>query len=266
MGVAVCLAVVGGAALGLSGGAKFSWAEQLPLVSAAAPDLAPVDVQVPVLMYHYIRVNPDPADPTSVELSVAPEAFQAQVDWLADHGYHTVTLRRLLEARRDGERLPLKPVVLTFDDGYADAFTEAAATLGRAGMVGTAFVITGNVGQPGYVTADQLRLMREAGWEIALHTMTHPDLTRVSPERLTLEIEGGAQGLELLSGERPVTFAYPYGIYNRQSMAAVQAAGFLGAVTTRSAYSTVADPTPEIPRLTVHGAASLEQFAALFEG
>src|SRR5260221_3090993 len=80
--------------------------------------------QVPVLMYHYIRVNPDPNDKVGFNLSVTPWDFSAQLDWLAQHGYHSITLDDLGANLFYHIKLPPKPVVLTFDDGYRDFYTD----------------------------------------------------------------------------------------------------------------------------------------------
>ena len=80
-------------------------------------------------MYHYIRVNPDPYDRLGFALSVTPSDFAAQMDWLAANGYHTVTMQDLVQYLSGVHGLPSKPIVLTFDDGYADFYTTALPIL-----------------------------------------------------------------------------------------------------------------------------------------
>src|SRR5581483_3240766 len=82
-------------------------------------------IHVPILMYHYIRVNPNPADRLGFDLSVTPEDFNSQMDWLAGHGYHPIDFNDL-RAYFAGQRpLPERPVIVTLDDGYRDLYTTA---------------------------------------------------------------------------------------------------------------------------------------------
>ena len=87
----------------------------------------PGTASVPVLMYHVIA-PPLPNAPYR-DLYVQPTDFRGQVAWLAEHGYHAVTLRRVYDFWTGKEALPRKPVVLTFDDGYRSDFTVALPTL-----------------------------------------------------------------------------------------------------------------------------------------
>src|SRR5437867_11375086 len=88
-----------------------------PALTAMIPPGRPV-VRVPILMYHYIRVNPNPGDRVGFRLSVTPADFEAQVTWLAANGYHAVDLQDLERYLAGARSLPSRPVVLTFDDGY----------------------------------------------------------------------------------------------------------------------------------------------------
>src|SRR5262249_48520329 len=81
---------------------------------------SPPTVRVPILMYHYVRISPNPSDRLGFNLSVTPADFSRQMDWLAANGYHPIDfddLRGYLLGRED---LPSRPVILTFDDGYRD--------------------------------------------------------------------------------------------------------------------------------------------------
>src|SRR5712691_6957851 len=101
---------------------------------ALAP--GPTSINVPILTYHYIRVNPDRYDRMGFALSVTPSDFAAQTDWLAQNGYHTITTEDLYTYLNGYGGLPSKPVILTFDDGYADFYTTALPILRSHGFVG----------------------------------------------------------------------------------------------------------------------------------
>jgi peptidoglycan/xylan/chitin deacetylase (PgdA/CDA1 family) len=225
--------------------------ERVPVVGERA--------RVPILMYHYIRVAPNPADRIGVDLSVAPEMFVAQMDYLQREGYQTVTLAQLRRAIRGEEGLPPRPVVLTFDDGYEDFYHVAWPVLREHGFSSTLFVVTGLVGQPGYVTRAMVRELSDSGLvEIGSHTVSHPDLTTVSPDRLQREVRLSKRHLEEWT-EQPVTsFCYPAGRSHAGVVAAVRAAGYDVAVTTRSGSDHAAATALEWQRQRLSGPGSVE--------
>src|SRR5206468_1637418 len=100
-------------------------------------------LRIPILLYHYISANPDaPADVVRTRLSVPPDAFAAQLAYLARAGYTTITLDDLVAILHDGAAPPPKPVVLTFDDGYADFYANAYPLLTQYGDKATIYVIS----------------------------------------------------------------------------------------------------------------------------
>src|SRR5262245_20632003 len=107
-------------------------------------------LHVPILMYHYISANPRaPADPLRTRLSVPPAQFAQQLAYLHRAGYTTITLDDLVDALHLHATLPSKPVILTFDDGYQDFYTNAYPLLRRYRDKATIYIITRNVGTPG---------------------------------------------------------------------------------------------------------------------
>ncbi len=233
-----------------------------PAAGAGAPGRAGGQ-RVPVLMYHYIRVNPNPNDRLGFSLSVTPNAFAQQMAWLEDRGYHTVTLHQLAAAWRGEAELPDKPIVITLDDGYLDAYTAAFPELRTHGFAATAFIISTFVGRGGYMATEHLQELQAAGWEIASHTRTHPDVSRLSGARLAQEMEGAANELTEMTGQAPTTFAYPSGRFGNEAMAALRRLGYEAAVTTRYGLANPdADPLL-LSRLRVAGGISLGSFAAL---
>jgi Polysaccharide deacetylase len=99
-------------------------------------------VAIPILMYHRINVPAPGSPPMTRRLTVHPAEFARQMRWLRRHGYHTVTQRQLFGALLRGRPLGRRPIMITFDDGYRDAFYRAAPVLSRLGLRGTAYVIT----------------------------------------------------------------------------------------------------------------------------
>jgi len=213
-----------------------------PSIDASSEAATPTDVpsevavrpgvNVPILLYHYIRVNPRPWDRVGFHLSVTPQHFAEQMQLLHDVNAHTVTLTAVLSALSGGPPLPPRSVVLTFDDGYADFATTAAPIMADLGLQGTAFVVSGFVGRPGYMSADQVRQVVAMGATIGAHTVHHWGLARLSPATARAEITDSRQQLAAITGMLPDDFAYPYGNFDTAVVQLVQEAGFRDAVST----------------------------------
>jgi peptidoglycan/xylan/chitin deacetylase (PgdA/CDA1 family) len=214
---------------------------------------------VPILMYHYIRRSPDRA---GVGLSVLPEAFVAQMNYLKDNGYNTITMRDLDRALLSEGSLPPKPVALTFDDGYVDFETVAAPTLRDLGMTATNYVPTMLVGRNNYMSWSQIEELDAEGFEIAAHSQFHVDVSKVSAARAAIEIFGAKSDLENHLGHEVVDWAYPYGGFSYRTVQLVNNAGYWSGVSTRQGGWHDLQQMPLMPRVRVDGRESLAQFAA----
>jgi peptidoglycan/xylan/chitin deacetylase (PgdA/CDA1 family) len=189
-------------------------------------------ISVPILMYHYIRYYGGD-DPVLTDLSVTPEELRQQMDWLAANSYHPVDFRDLRAYLAGQRALPSRPVVLTFDDGYADFYTTAYPILAEHGFRAVSYVVSGFVGNPGYMSATQIVSLDREGVEIASHTMSHVDLTRSSPDELVQQLQQPKAYLQSLLGHPVVDFCYPSGRFNAEVVQAVAAAGYQTATTTQ---------------------------------
>lgn len=189
-------------------------------------------VNVPIIYYHYIRSYNNPHDKLGEQLSVAPSAFQAQMDWMRVAGVHPVTLAQVMAAVTGGLPLPSHPVVLTFDDGHNDFATRAVPILMREGFVATAFVVPGFLGQPSYMTDQQVVQVAQDGMVIGAHTMHHVDLNADSEQLARIEIDASRTVLQQLTGQPVNDFAYPYGDYDSTVVSLVAEDGFRDAVAT----------------------------------
>jgi peptidoglycan/xylan/chitin deacetylase (PgdA/CDA1 family) len=219
-------------------------------------------VRVPILMYHYIRVNPDPADRLGFNLSVTPTDFAAQMDWLAANSYHPIDLDDLRGYLLGGVGLPDRPIVLTFDDGYRDLYTTAYPVLRAHHFKAVAYIVSGFVNSPVNVTTDQLLEMDANGIEIGAHTVGHVDLTKLGGANLWHEIYDSKVSLEALLGHPVLDFCYPSGRFNDGVERAVQAAGFLTATTTQPGFVHSAGDRFTWTRVRVSGGESIGQLAA----
>ena len=182
-------------------------------------------------MYHHVGLLPPNPDIFRKDLTVSPELFERTLAQLDEREVQTVTMADLMEHLAGGPELPKRSAILTFDDGYDDVYEYAFRALQKHGMVGTFFVTTDFVEQPGYLTWDQIKEMADAGMEIAAHSNNHADFTQIRPAELKRQLVEPKAILEDHLGQ-PVRFmAYPAGKYNAAVMAATRAAGYEAAVT-----------------------------------
>src|SRR5437868_8056029 len=164
---------------------------------------------VPILMYHSVGGDSD-------LLTVKPEELDAQLDYLQSSGFNTVTLREVIDAHNGG-KLPPKPVVLTFDDGYVDAATEALPRLVQRGQKATFFIISGFCAQDAstrvtqwqrqFLTWPEVRAMDAAGMEIGSHTVRHLRLSPLSRDDLRAEVTDSRAALQRSLGKPVEVFA-----------------------------------------------------------
>lgn len=219
---------------------------------------------VPILVYHYILdVRPNPSNVLLYNLSISPRLFAEQMAMLHVEGATPISLAMLLDALNGRRSLPPHPVVLTFDDGYADFATAAEPVLLKYGFVGTDFVVSGFVGHSGYMSAAQVKQMDADGMVIGSHTVHHVDLATVAPAVAQAEIDGGKAALERLLGHPVLDFAYPYGGFDSTVEQLVRSAGFRDAVTTNGGDVQTLGDAFALLRAHMGGAPSLDTFARL---
>jgi peptidoglycan/xylan/chitin deacetylase (PgdA/CDA1 family) len=187
---------------------------------------------IPILMYHYIRAVDKNADPVGFRLSVTPQRFAEQMQWLADNHYTPIRMDALAGCLRAEITCPRKPVALTFDDGYADAATEALPILKRYGFTATFYIIVDFVGKPGFLSWKQVQQLHRNGMEIGSHTLSHDDLTGLNPQQAQREIARSKLLLEQRLGAPIRSFSYPAGSYSPLHVGMARRAGYTNAVTT----------------------------------
>jgi peptidoglycan/xylan/chitin deacetylase (PgdA/CDA1 family) len=164
---------------------------------------------------------------------------------------------------RNNTPLPNKPIAITFDDGYADAYTAALPILARYHMTATFYIVTGFVDRPRYVTWDQVVSLDRLGMEIASHTVHHEGLTVLGGLKRQTELVDSRTELERRLGHPVLDFCYPGGQIDPPSEIAVARAGYLSATTTAYGRAEVGTDALRLPRIRVSGGESLATFAEL---
>ncbi len=224
-------------------------------------------LKVPILMYHYVSEPPPNADIYRVDLSVSPDSFRQQMNYLKENGYTPIDFYELSTAIVAHTELPEKPVLLTFDDGYLDNYTEAYPILQEHGFKGNFFVVTEfvDLGREGYMTWEMIEEMARNGQRIESHSRTHPDLSTKSRDSLIWEILGSQETLAAHIGYRPRYFCYPGGTYNAETIQVLQELDFWGAVTTANGSWHGFDDRFEWRRVRIRNSTSMQEFARLVD-
>ena len=215
-----------------------------------------------MLMYHYVSVPPPDADIFRLDLSVTPQAFEEQMAYLASSGYHTVRVADVVAHLANGTPLPNKPIVLTFDDGYADIYESVFPILKKYRMTATFYVITQFTEdrKAGYVTWEQLREMANAGMEIGSHSLDHSDLRNRTTAFLNNQMMGSKRLIESRLGIIVRTFSYPAGKYDTRALTVARTSGYLGAVTEIQGVQQSESDLFEMRRVRVRGSYSLTDY------
>jgi peptidoglycan/xylan/chitin deacetylase (PgdA/CDA1 family) len=213
----------------------------------------PGSATVPVLMYHVI--NPPPAGAPFPGLYVPSDEFAAQMQALKAAGWHAVTMDQLEAYWTRG--VPLgqgRPIVLTFDNGYASQYENALPVLKRLGWVGDENIqLSGLPPSQGGLTDAQVRGLIADGWELDTQGISHADLITLDAAQLKYQVATARQTLQKRYGVPVNWFCYPSGHYDATVIAAVKAAGFVGSTTVIPGWATPSEDPYRLPRLRVLG-------------
>jgi peptidoglycan/xylan/chitin deacetylase (PgdA/CDA1 family) len=186
------------------------------------PDVAALaDVHVPILTYHLTR---------------GADLFRSQLLGLIEGGLVPVSFEQVVAAVEGWAEVPAKAFVVSFDDGWSAQLDDALQVLEELRIPSIFFVLPGfHRYQQGHMSVSDFRVLRAAGATVASHTLNHADLTDLIRGNI-----GAAQAEVVESREQLESavdgvdfFAYPLGIFDRDSRRLVQDAGYRAAVTTQ---------------------------------
>jgi peptidoglycan/xylan/chitin deacetylase (PgdA/CDA1 family) len=226
-----------------------------PLPSATpfiTPPAESDSAEIPILMYHNLKVLDASADDTLRTWTVNPEDFVAQLDYIKARGFHTVTLPQLVNFFKGGAPLPTHPIVLTFDDAWSEHYTLAFPELQKRGMVGVFFVPTSYAQVGGkLLNWAQVVQMDRGGMDIESHTINHLDLTKINRDDVRHQLVDAKKILEQKLGHPLIGLSYPYGAFNPQVVTATENAGYKAAVILCCGSKQRGDMMLELPRIRV---------------
>ncbi len=213
----------------------------------APPATRAARATVPVLCWHQLRAwAPRDSSYDRQLLVCPPAAFTAQLDALQAAGYTTIGPDQYLAALRYGDRLPERPVLLSFDDSQGSQMAVALPELLRRRMTATFFLMTVVLDRPRWMSRDDVRRLAGAGMTIGAHTWDHHRADRYRGRDWEVQLVRPKAELERLTGQPVDHFAYPNGAWDGEDLAHLTAAGY------RSAYQLDTDPVDRShPELTL---------------
>jgi peptidoglycan/xylan/chitin deacetylase (PgdA/CDA1 family) len=225
-------------------------------------------MRVPILMYHQVSVAPPPL---YARYSVTFARFTRQMEWLANRGYTTLSLAQLHQCRAGTQSWPRRPVVITFDDGFADAMTSLLEVLPRFGFRATVFLVSGALGGVSTWTRRRgvempiadwtcVRDLVAAGCEIGSHTVTHPRLAELTSGVCLRELIDSRERLQDRLGRAVPHLAYPFGSVTTRVRDQAVDAGYTMACSGERGLSTADDDPMLLHRVPVFGDDSMLDF------
>ncbi|HHX64954.1 MAG TPA: polysaccharide deacetylase family protein [Chloroflexi bacterium] len=228
-------------------------------------DLGGRGMPIPVLMYHRISVLPDDATALQRTWTVSPDAFAEQMRYLAREGWHSIFPAQIDAYFAQGEPLPIRPVVISMDDGYRDVYTTARPIFIETDLRPVLFVIPeyAGGGYAAYLDWPMLQELVADGFGIGAHSWDHSDLRTVADSGLPRQIVESRAVLEEHLGITVDAFCYPYGSFDERVLQALADAGYTTAFTLNpGAYQPPASPYL-LNRLLVTYETTLAEFADL---
>ena len=209
---------------------------------------------VPVLLYHSVS-----AEPTGLmrRYTLSPGMFREHVAWIVENGLDTMTVSDHAMALRGEKPWPRRPLVVSFDDGYADFLVEAAPVLAEHGIASTLYVTTRPIGRTrrgtmagrAMLTWSELRELPALGVEIGGHSHDHAQLDLLAGDRVAEQVRTCKRALEDHLQLQVPSFAYPHGYNSAGTRRAVRSADYTSACGVGNALSHPRDDLWSISRI-----------------
>ncbi len=189
--------------------------------------------RVPILLYHYVEYVQDKKDTIRESLNIDPYTFEQQVITLKNAGYTFMTAKELGDVLDGKMQLPKNPILLTFDDGHWDFYTDVLPILKKYNIKATAYIISGFIGGSDFMSMSQLQGVEDSNLvDVGAHTVHHYSLRHLSLTTVENEVDMSKEWLEKMYHKPVVSFAYPNGSFDDQAVQVVKNAGFKTAVST----------------------------------
>lgn len=215
---------------------------------------------IPVLMYHEIAEN----NVSRNRYVVTKETFILQMEYLRKQGYTAVTINELAK----GLSGDIKPVMVTFDDGFDTDYIVALPILQKYGLKSIHFITTDYIGNKGYMTWVQIQGLKEKGFSIQSHTKSHNLLTRLSEEEIRQELLSSKDIIVRETGENPLALSLPRGEKPKEIKALLEECGYRYFFTSKPGINFVSegDEIVEFGRIPIFNNIDIEYFQEIVSG
>jgi peptidoglycan/xylan/chitin deacetylase (PgdA/CDA1 family) len=233
---------------------------------------------VPILTYHSISENLFGKVHPYHQINTPASVFAMQMKWLRNEGYRTIGLTQLMAGFESSNKLA-KSIVLTFDDGYRDFYTDAFPVLRQCGFSATVFLATDRIRERSvrvegadYLTWGEVRELHSEGITFGSHSVTHPDLRSLGPDQIEHELGYSKETIEEKIGECVESFSYPFalpeedGDFIRYLGDTLENMGYLNGVSSTIGRAMPNDARFFLPRLSVNSWDDVELLRAKVEG
>jgi len=207
-------------------------------------------VYVPTLIYHHVQSSEQAKERNQVALTVRAVDFRAQMQYLKDRGYNVISMQDLLNFFEQGVKPSPKSVLLTFDDGYGDFYTDAYPILKEFGYPATVFIPTGLMNNTDYLYWDKISEMAGNRILFANHTWSHKNV-KTKEDVLKMEISTADVQLNEKGLNIPKVFAYPYGLESSLAISFLQGLDYKMAFTTRNSGTLCKKQMLDLPRIRI---------------
>jgi len=234
--------------------------------------------RVPILMYHSISDNLFGKSHPYYQINTTPEVFARQMRWLRSNGYHTLDLTQMWTAMETGDDLS-KTVVITFDDGYRDFYTDAFEAMRQCGFSAIVFLATDRIKDTpvriegvDYLTWSEVAELHAGGIRFGSHTVTHPDLRSLSPDQIEYELGYSKEIIEQKLGAPVESFSYPFAFpeenksFTQFLVDILENLGFENGVSTIIGRASKNNNRYHLPRLPVNSWDDASLLRAKLEG
>ena len=189
-------------------------------------------VRLPILMYHYIDFLAPGVSKEWQDLTVSPQTFEKQMEYLFEQNYQPITFRQFIDFLETDKEIPEKSLIITFDDGWKNQYIYALPVLKKYNFTATFFIVVNQIGGNLFMNWKELKELLNNGMEIGSHTITHPNLRQVPSSQLISEIKNSKIILEENLDYQIEVFAYPYGIFDSKIIDVVRQSKYKAARTT----------------------------------
>ena len=215
------------------------------------------NVNVPILYYHSVDES------EANEVIISPQKLKEQLQYILEQGYTPITLTEFNNYLVNNQPIPEKSIMITFDDGYMDNYTNAFPILKELGIKATIFLMTVGVDEGYYLSSQQIKEMIDYGMDIQSHTVNHVHLNELSYDEQLAELKNSKEFIENITHREVIALAYPFGDYNDDSIRAAKEAGYTLCFTTNNGLASSESDYYQIERIYVSSSYSLEYFTTI---